>query len=276
MLNFTDIDIDVNVNEEVSLDRYLTVKDNCGGTYTATVNVYNSNNQAVTLTDNKFTASEAKYTIKISVTMDGKLITRTITVNVGHYLEGFNTEANNIKSESANFNWNNGTVGTWYESVTDVAGVTEYGVGMGTLGASNTGCVPVRFSKTEAELKAILEEEKFQSITFRVMIRDGVTSEGSLVTIHFFNLIEKTVTINKWSDITLTKAEILENAALLEEFGSQQALIDAIAEGFSEDGLGYIKQGSNPTHRLIHIANIKNAVRELYVDNIHYALTSIN
>ena len=276
LLNFTDIDIDVNVNEEVSLDRYLTVKDNCGGTYTATVNVYNSNNQAVTLTDNKFTASEAKYTIKISVTMDGKLITRTITVNVGHYLEGFNTEANNIKSESANFNWNNGTVGTWYESVTDVAGVTEYGVGMGTLGASNTGCVPVRFSKTEAELKAILEEEKFQSITFRVMIRDGVTSEGSLVTIHFFNLIEKTVTINKWSDITLTKAEILENAALLEEFGSQQALIDAIAEGFSEDGLGYIKQGSNPTHRLIHIANIKNAVRELYVDNIHYALTSIN
>lgn len=278
LLNFADTDIEVDYNDEVSVERYLTVKDNRGGVYTASVEVYNSANQTVTLIDNKFKAEEAEYTIITSITVDGVVVTRTITVNVGNYLEGFNAEANNIKSESANFNANNGLAGTWYESVTDVDGITEYGVGMGTLGASknNTGCIPVRFNKTEAELKAMLGAENFESITFRVLIRSNVATEGSTITIKFFNLIEKAVTVNKWTDVTLTKAEILENATLLEEFGTKQAIIDAIAVGFSADGLGYIKQGSNPTHRLIHIANSKNEVVELYIDNISYTFASEN
>lgn len=276
LLDFADIEVDVNFNEEISLDGYLTVKDNRGGVYTGEVEVYNSANQKITLTENKFRAEESKYTIKISVVMDGTTVTRTITVNVGNYLESFNTHANNIKSESANFNANNGLAGTWYESITDGAGVKEYGVGMGTLGASNTGCVPVRFSKTEAELKTIIEDEDFESITFRVLIKDGVTSEGSAVSIKFFNLIEKTVIINRWSDVTLTKAEILQNATLLEEFGSEQALIDAIAAGFNEDGLGFIKQGNYPTHRLIHMERVLGSTRELYVDNVSYTLANVD
>ena len=276
LLDFANIEVDVNVNHEISVENYLTVKDNQGGFYTSTVEVYDSNNVKLTLSENKFIAKDCKYIIKISVTMDGNVVTRTIIVNVGNYLEGFNTEANNIKSESANFNYNNGTAGTWHESVTDGKGVTEYGVGMGTLGASNTGCVPVRFNKTEEELKALLENENFESITFRILIKDGVTAEGDDVTIKFFNLVEKKVTINQWSDVTLTRAEILANTTLLEEFGSMQAIIGAIADGFSADGIGYIKQGEAPTRRLINIANIKNNVREVYLDNVSYALTNAN
>ena len=73
----------------------------------------------------------------------------------------------------------------------------------------------------------------------------------------------------------MTKAEILQNATLLEEFGSEQALIDAIAAGFNEDGLGFIKQGDYyPTHRLIHMERVLGSTRELYVDNVSYTLAN--
>lgn len=219
--------------------------------------------------NNKLVIFDNEGTIKVSTKVAGQ--TLVANVNCGTYLETFEN-ADNIKAYNQ-FNAS-ATAGTWLESLTDDAGATEYGVGMGSTKFTGNGSdgIAVRFNKTEAELKAILGIPNFQSITFRVLIKDE--DANGTMSINFFNLISRTVTENRWTKITITKDDIFENETLLTEFVNAQGIIDGIAKNFDADGSGYMK-GSNGTtnRRLVYVPN-NNAsplvARELYIADIEF------
>jgi hypothetical protein len=277
LVDFADIFVDSKLNEEFSFEKYLTVRDTDGVAYVPSVKVYNAQGQEVSTADNKFIPVEAKYTIQISVTMDNVVKTRTITLKASHYLETFNSNAENIKS-APNFNANNGEFGVHLESYTDKDGVTESGVGKATMqnNGGGSGYIALRFDKSKEQLKEIMQN--VETITFRVLVTDADFADGAEYTLSFFNLVDKTAYVNQWTDITLTREEIF-NAMLIEYFGNEQEMIESepygFANAFASNGLGYLRKGSGTVYRMLFSKNYGgDFATDVYITSIAYTLSS--
>lgn len=220
--------------------------------------------------NNKLVVFDETGRITVSTKVAGKDL--VANVDCGTYLETFTANADNIKVD--NQFRDSSTPGTWLESLTDSTGATEYGVGMGsTTWTGSNGSIALRFNKTESQLKEIFNDPNFQSITFRVLIKDGDASGN--MTIKFFDIIERKVAEDAWTNVTLTKADIFENETLLNEFLDKQGIIDGIAKNFNADGCGYMKGKNVSTNRRLTYVPNNNATnpvaRELYVADIEYA-----
>ena len=218
----------------------------------------------------KLVVFDEEGTLTVSTKVAGQDL--VANVNCGTYLETFTANADNIKVD--NQFRSSSTPGTWHESLTDSLGVTEYGVGMGSATLTNSdAAIAVRFNKAETELNELFSDPNFQAITFRVLIKDADASTN--MTIHFFNLISKTVSENVWTNVTLTKADIFENETLLTEFIDKQGIIDGIAKNFHKDGCGYMKGKNGTSNRRLMVVPNNNAsplvARELYIADIECA-----
>ena len=205
-----------------------------------------------------------------------KVAGQDLVANVacGTYLETFSSytedaqtgdkTVNNIKS-GAHFQHADATAGVYLESFTDSANITEYGVGKGVH--TNSGCIPVRFNATATELSNILSDDNFYAINFRIVLKRTGSSQITNVPIKFFDLIEKSVATERWTNVILTKNDIFTNETLLSEFTDKKGIISAISDAFDLDGIGYIRKDSKAAARkLIHLQD----KTELYIDDIQY------
>lgn len=208
-------------------------------------------------------------TIKVSTKVAGQNL--VANVNSGTcYLETFDNVDNIRRYNQFNATADTGDyTGVYYESITDAAGITEYGVGMGSTKFTGNGndAIAVRFNKTEEELKALLSAPNFQGITFRMLFRDPDTT--GKCTINFFDLIKRTLPENRWANVTITKDDIFGNETLLTEFVDKQGIIDGIAKNFHANGGGYMKGKNGTTNRrFAYVPNLVTEPRELYIDDI--------
>lgn len=272
------------INNEFVLPKAVGTRQLSGETSEATIKVFldDAVRTEQTVKDGKFTPkSVGKYIVEASVVderNDDKTYTKQLTFNVLEempcYLEEFCAGAQNVKS-AANFNLNNGQEGIYIESHTDMDGVTEFGIGKATMqhNGKTNGYMALRFNKTKDELKEIMGN--IESMTFRLLVKDSDFIDGAAYPLKFFNIIDKVAYVNKWTDITLTKAELF-NATLVACFGSNQALIEeepyGFASGFACDGLGYLRKNNGTVYRLLHCDAYAGLPTEVYIDKISYTI----
>ena len=137
----------------------------------------------------------------------------------------YGLSANNVASGAVDFSGNH--KGTHYASLKDGEGTEAKGVVYGQMWYSNQ-VLPVRFNRTESELLSIMQD--LETLTVRLLIkRDGVTTFA----VRLFG-VSKEIPVNKWTEITVTRAEILNNLS-----GSTETeKIANFANNFCSTGLG--------------------------------------
>ncbi|MBE5749471.1 MAG: hypothetical protein E7340_05520 [Clostridiales bacterium] len=140
------------------------------------------------------------------------------------------------------------------ETQADSSGKTAYNVAKVTITSGSSGYATMRFARTAEELTAMMGT--LDSITWRIMVDKAVTLKilGNEIT---------TLTANKWTDVTLTKAQILTNFT-----GANEAeKISKFASAFCSTGTG------NAAGRMFSVPSADCPVN-LYVDGVTYTTTT--
>ena len=180
------------------------------------------------------------------------------TIRMEEYeLENFNLSSGEISNSFVSvmtFVNPNGDDGTLVEIQADEYGNTAYNVAKGTIKANAYGIATMRFARTQDELTAMMET--LDSITWRVMVNKDQT----------LKILGKSVALTamKWTDVTLTRAELLAN------FTNQTTEAEKIAKFasvFCSTGAG------NTTPRMFSVPSADCPV-VLYVDGVSYTTTA--
>ncbi len=170
-----------------------------------------------------------------------------------HELENFNVASNQISNHMisvmsfTNLNGNNSSL---LETKADDYGKTALKVAKVTITSGAYGISVMRFAKTAEELTAILET--LDSMTWRVMVNKDQT----------LNILGNAIslTANKWTDVMLTKAQLLAKFA-----GTTEAeKIATFASLFCSTGTAL------GTPRMFSVPSVDCPV-DLYVDGVTYA-----
>ena len=173
-----------------------------------------------------------------------------------HELENFNVSSGQISNHIVsvmsftNLNGNNSTL---LETQADGDGVTALKVAKLTITSGAYGIAVMRFAKTAEELIAILET--VETMTWRIMVDKDQT----------LNILGNAIplTANKWTDVTLTKAQLLANFT-----GANDAeKIATFASYFCSTGTALV------TPRMFSVPSADCPV-VLYVDGVTYTATT--
>ncbi len=132
---------------------------------------------------------------------------------------------NNVASGALNFAGNN--KGTHYATYEDGEGTVAQGVVYGEMYYGNQ-VIAVRFNRTENELLDIMKD--LQTLTVRLLI----THNGEKTFVVKLFGVAKEIPVNKWTEITVTRAEILNAMA----GNTEEEKIAKFANNFSSTGLG--------------------------------------
>jgi len=176
-----------------------------------------------------------------------------------HELENFDTANSryNCSNDYSNINISSSTHHATYK---DGAETTAYGVAYAEIYYS-MGSITARFGRTEAELLKIMEN--LDTLTVRVMItRDVSDTEYRLRVFGIYKLIPT----NTWTNITLTREEILNKIT----GETEDAKIANFANAFSNNGDGIANESSNEV-RMFGAACNGISVK-VYLDSITYTV----
>ena len=139
------------------------------------------------------------------------------------YTYGLST--NNVASGAVNFAGNH--KGTHYATYEDGEGTVAQGVVYGQMWYSNQ-VIPVRFNRTESELLDIMQD--LQTLTVRLLVKHN--NEQTIV-VKLFG-VAKEIPVNKWTEMTVTRAEILNAMSA----STETEKIAKFAENFCSTGPG--------------------------------------